>query len=58
MRAEVVKRLRRIVYGKGHHPGPVKHFINPKIPGVCIANKKRRDYQQVKRAYRQGEFVL
>jgi len=53
-----VKRLRRIVYGKGHHPGPVKHFINPKIPGVCIANKKRRDYQQVKRAYRQGEFIL
>jgi hypothetical protein len=46
MRATVVKRLRRQIYGKGTHPGLVEHFT-----ADCHA---RRDYQALKRAYRQG----
>ena len=66
MRAKVARRLRRSVYGKGHHPGPVEYFFGkPKrmgltknLRGRCVADKARRDYQALKRAFRQGRFVL
>lgn len=63
MRAIVARRLRRQVYGKGTHPGPVKYFVAnarrsktmPKcLNGCCVADQARRDYQVLKRAYRQG----
>lgn len=63
MRATVCKRLRRQVFGKGTHPGPVKYFVAnsrrsktmPKcLNGCCVADQKRRDYQALKRAYLQG----
>ena len=62
MRDIVVKRLRRQVYDKGHHPGPVEYFVGdrfrskamPKcLHGCCVADQVRRDYQALKRAYRQ-----
>jgi hypothetical protein len=62
MRAIVCKRLRRQVYGKGTHPGPVKKFVAsrslsttmPKcLHSCCVADQARRDYQVLKRAYRQ-----
>ena len=66
MRAIVARHLRRSIYGKGHHPGPVKYFIGvPKemgltknLRGCCVADQARRDYQALKRAFRQGRFVL
>ena len=66
MRAIAARRLRRSVYGKGHHPGPVQYFFgDPKkmgltknLRGCCVADKARRDYQALKRAFRQGRFVL
>ena len=66
MRAIVARRLRRSVYGKGHHPGPVEYFFGkPKrmgltknLRGCCVADKARRDYQALKRAFRQERFVL
>ena len=67
MRAIVAKRLRRIAYEKGHHPGPVGYHAGnrraaPQMPkclvGCIIADFKRREYQGLKRAYRQGEFSL
>ena len=66
MRAVVVRRLRRSVYGKGTHPGLVEYFTgDPKemgltknLRGCCVADKARRDYQALKRAFRQGRFVL
>ena len=63
MRATVARRLRRQTYGKGHHPGPVKYFTAdarrsktmPKcLQGCCVADQARRDYQALKKAYRQG----
>lgn len=62
MRATVVKRLRRQVYGKGTHPGLVKYFVAsrslsttmPKcLHGCCVADQARRDYQALKLVYRQ-----
>ena len=66
MRAVVARRLRRSVYGKGHHPGPVEYFfgkprrmgLTKNLRGCCVADKARRDYQALKRAYRQGRFGL
>ena len=66
MRAIVVRRLRRSIYGKGTHPGLVQHFSgNPKemgltknLRGCCVADQARRDYQALKRAFLQGRFVL
>ena len=66
MRAVVVRRLRRSVYGKGTHPGLVEYFTgDPKemgltknLRGCCVADKARRDYQALKRAFRQERFVL
>ena len=67
MRAKVARRLRRSVYGCGHHPGLVQYFIGaqrgsktmPKcLAGCVIADQARRDYQALKRAFRQGRFVL
>lgn len=67
MRAIVAKRLRRQVYGKGHHPGPVEHFVGsrsisktmPKnLVGCCVADQGRRDYQALKKSYRRKEFTL
>lgn len=57
MRATVAKRLRRLVYGKGTHPGPVWYapMQGPKkgttIHGVRVADPKRWEYQQAKRQY-------
>lgn len=70
MRAKVAKRLRRLVYGKGHHPGPVQHYVAPVIPakktksnktingGFCIADRTRRQYQALKRVYLLGIFSV
>lgn len=63
MRATVARRLRRQVYGKNTHSGPVEYFVAdsrrsktmPKcLNGCCVADQKRRDYQATKKAYRQG----
>jgi hypothetical protein len=60
MRDIVAQRLRRQVYGKGTHPGPVEYFIGdrslskamPKcLQGCLVADQARRDYQALKRAY-------
>ena len=62
MRDIVVKRLRRQVYDKGHHPGPWNTSwatasalkAMPKcLHCCCVADQVRRDYQALKRAYRQ-----
>lgn len=58
MRGKVAKQIRRMAYGQGHHPGPVEHFHHPKIRGVCIADAPRQRYQQLKRAYKSGDFAL
>lgn len=66
MNSRVCRRLRRSVYGKGHHPGSVQYFIgDPKkmglpknLKGCCVADKARRAYQILKKAYIQGRFVL
>ena len=66
MRAIAARRLRRSTYGCGHHSGLVQYFIgDPKrmgltknLRGCCVADKPRRDYQALKRAFRQGRFVL
>lgn len=63
LRATVAKKLRRITYGKGTHPGPVEYSMAdarrsktmPKcLQGCCVADQGRRDYQAIKKAYRQG----
>ncbi len=68
MRAIVAKRLRRQVYGCGHHigddgKGAVKYFVAdslmskdmPKnLINCCIADQPRRNYQYTKRAYNRG----
>ena len=66
MRAKVCRRLRRTAYGKGHHPMLVDYFIgdpnrmglHKNLRGCCVADEKRRAYQALKRAFRQGRFVL
>ena len=66
MRATVARRLRKSAYGKGHHPGPVEYLIgdpkrmglNKNLRGCCVADKVRRAYQALKRAYRRREFIL
>jgi hypothetical protein len=50
MRATVAKRLRRKIYGKGHHPGPTIYYIRK---GVIIADDKRQLYQTAKKEYNQ-----
>ena len=46
MRAIVAKRLRRLVYGKGHHPGPV--LYRRKRNGQVVSDQVRGQYQAVK----------
>ena len=66
MRATICRRLRRSVYGCGHHPGQVEYFtgdpgrmgLTKNLRGCCVADKARRAYQALKRAFRQGKFVL
>jgi hypothetical protein len=58
MRAKVVRQIRRLAYGKGHHPGQVQCFDHPKIPCMIIADEPRRRYQSLKRAFKQGKFTL
>ena len=66
MRAIAARLLRRSVYGKGHHPGPVEYFtedpgwlgFTKNLRGCRVADKACRDYQALKRAFRQGRFVL
>lgn len=59
MRATVVKHLRRQVYGKGHHPGPVWYAPmrgqkpGTVVRGVRVADPKRWEYQQAKREWKQ-----
>ena len=50
MRGAVVKRLRRVIYGKGHHPGPVLYVRVTK--GTIRADKLRTFYQWAKRDYK------
>jgi hypothetical protein len=66
VRATVTRRLRRQVYGKGTHPGPVKYFTAdarrsktmPKcLQGCCVADQARRDYQALKRNYQGGHHA-
>jgi hypothetical protein len=68
MRAQVARRLRRIAYeGRGHHPGPVGYHVGnrraaPQMPkslvGCIIADFKRREYQNLKKAYRKKLFAI
>lgn len=46
MRATVVKRIRRQVYGTGHHLGPVMYYKDHK--GTVRADGQRQRYQLVK----------
>ena len=52
MRGTVAKRLRRVVYGKGHHPGPVEYYLKD---GVITADKMRTFYQWAKRDYHDNQ---
>jgi hypothetical protein len=47
MRAIKAKQVRRQVYGKGHHPGPVKYFRTAK--GEMLSDSARRAYQKAKK---------
>ena len=66
MNARVSRRLRRSAYGKGMHPGPVTYYRGNKraknmprnLHGCLIADQKRRDYQALKKAYKEGQFSL
>jgi hypothetical protein len=51
MRGTVAKRLRRKVYGKGHHPGPVQYYISVKSTTTRVSDRSRWDYQLLKREY-------
>ena len=65
MRGVVAKRLRRQVYGCGHHigddgKGPVRYFVGDllnmkamprNLNGCCLADQPRRNYQYLKRAH-------
>lgn len=58
MSAKMMRRLRRLAYGSGHHPGPVIKYHHPKIRGVVIADEPRRRYQNLKQAYKRRLFTL
>ena len=52
MRAIVAKRIRKQVYGKGLHPGPIQYFRRGvKFGGAIVADKARQDYQLAKKAH-------
>lgn len=51
MRGTVAKRIRRQVYGKGQHPGPVLYSCHFKNKGVIVSDEKRWSYQQTKKEY-------
>jgi hypothetical protein len=52
MRATVAKRIRKQVYGTGHHPGPVVYF--PGWNKGRAADAQRQRYQQLKQQHRAG----
>jgi hypothetical protein len=54
MRGTVAKRLRRQVYGKGYHPGPVQYFTSSLGSGVRVADRPRWNYQKLKKEYSRG----
>jgi hypothetical protein len=58
MRGKVAKRIRKAIFGTDLSPRARKYRQHPRIPGTCIADEKRQGYQALKRAYRQGKFVL
>ena len=65
MRGTVAKRLRREVYGdlslrNREHFRCVREISRGQrnLVGCCVADERRRDYQALKRAYRQGQFVI
>ena len=37
---------------------PKRMGLNKNLRGCCVSDEKRRDYQALKRAYRQGRFAL
>jgi hypothetical protein len=52
MRGTIAKRIRRQVYGIGHHPGPVLYLRNTK--GTVKAGGQRQRYQLVKKQHSAG----
>lgn len=57
MRAKVARRLRKSVYGDFSLRAR-KYYHHPKIPGTIITDRRRQEYQRVKKAYKQGLFIL
>ena len=51
MRAVVAKRIRRKVYGKGHHPGPITYSPHQRRQTTRVSDRARWDYQQAKKEY-------
>jgi capsid portal protein len=47
MNARKAKEIRRRVYGKGHHPGPVQYRVKVKT-GAVVADDYRKIYQDTK----------
>jgi hypothetical protein len=52
MRSTVAKRIRKQVYGAGHHLGPVEYFLG--WNGGRVADGQRQRYQRVKQEHRAG----
>jgi hypothetical protein len=51
MRAIITKRIRRQVYGTGHHIGPVHYSKDRK--GTVTADNQRQVYQRMKKQHRE-----
>ena len=59
MRAVKVKKIRKLIYKKGHHPGIIQYFRREAEFGLAIvADKFRQQYQQAKKRYLRGELAL
>jgi hypothetical protein len=54
MNAKVSRRLRKAVYNKGHHPGPVTYHQVALNSKTVVADPQRWAYQQAKARYVRG----
>lgn len=57
MNGRVAKKLRRKVYGKGHHPGPVTYYQHNKISTTRVSDPERWNYQQMKEQYKRTGVI-
>lgn len=58
MRGTVARKLKKVAYGDDFSPRARKYSPHPGGTGAIISDRRRQDYQRLKRAYTRGDFVL